>query len=142
MKQEKIDRIISLMFTTGRIIHGQASQSQRTDVLSILKLHTLRYVVEEQQPLMKDVAQFLRITPASATSLINGLVAARLLRRHSSEEDRRNVRLAITAKGRYFLAKGLAEKTDRLRSLLDKLTAREQDQLIVILEKLSRHVIH
>ena len=90
---------------------------------------------------MKDVAQHLCITPASATSLIDGLVAAGFLRRHSSQQDRRSVRVSVTAKGQDYLTRGIAEKTARLRSLLDKLTAREQDQLINILKKFTRHPV-
>ncbi len=132
---DDIGRILSLVFTAGRTLHDQSGK-RGSDVGTMLRLHTLRYVHEAGTPLMKDVARFLAITPSSATSLINGLVNAKLLDRHYDKRDRRIVRLSVTTKGLSVLKRGLAAKKARMRIALARLNKEERQQLINILQKI------
>ena len=87
---------------------------------------------------MKDVANFLCITPASATSLINRLVKAGMLERHFDKNDRRVIRLFITPKGKEALKKEFRKSSLRLRKILTKLNQKEQENLIRIFQKLQK----
>ncbi len=113
-----------------------SSEGGRADVVSMLRLHTVRYVSDAGTPLMKEVAHYLSITPSSATSLINSLVNAKLLARQFDRRDRRIVRLSVTAKGRIFLRRGLAAKKAKMREVLGRLNRQERQQLIHILQKI------
>jgi DNA-binding MarR family transcriptional regulator len=85
---------------------------------------------------MKEVSSFLRITPPSATALINGLVAAKFLERRADPDDRRSVRLRLTPKGRTFIGRRLAEVEQQMEHILGRLTTREQDLMIHLFEKI------
>ena len=133
------NRIILLIFNTSRLIHEQTKgEKDCPDPFSVLCLETLRYVAEKENSLMKEVADYFRITPPSATSLINPLVKTKMLKRVIDKNDRRAVRLFITSKGRKNLNEGFSKINNRMRKILIKLSKKEQESLIKILEKLSK----
>ncbi len=136
--QAKIERLISLFFTTARLIHERIRGPERIDPFSFLRLETLRYVAEHENPSMKEIADYLCITPPSATSLIDRLVKARYLSRVFDKEDRRVVRLSITPSGKRTIKRGFKQITGHMKKVLDKLGNKEINDLSQILEKLSR----
>jgi len=136
--QSKIEHLISLIFTTTRLIRERTRRPERIDPFSFLRLEALRYVSEKGTPSMNEVADYLCITPPSATSLINGLVKARQLSRVFDKEDRRVVRLSITPAGKRTIHEGFSAIAKRMEKVLDKLDKKEKDELSNILEKLAR----
>ncbi|MFA5792292.1 MAG: MarR family transcriptional regulator [Candidatus Gracilibacteria bacterium] len=132
-----VKQIISLMFTTGRLIKECGEGIANMSPYSHLQLETLRYVSEEKIPAMKKVANYLCITPPSATSLINGLVKSGQLSRTTDEKDRRMVRLSITPKGQKNLDDGLKEIHENMAKIFSHLDTSERKNLIDILSKLS-----
>lgn len=138
MPNTNIEQLISMIFTTSRLIRERAEDREKIDVFSYLQLETLRYVAEKDNPPMKDIADYLCITPPSATSLINNLVKMKQLERIYDKDDRRLIRLAIAAKGRKTLEVGFKKITKRMQRVLSKLNEKERSDLIKILEKLSR----
>jgi DNA-binding MarR family transcriptional regulator len=138
MPTTSTDRIIALLFTTGRLVKARLPRPH-SDPLSFLKLRVLLFVKENEHPLplMKDLADHLCITPPSATSLVNGLVRDRLLARHIDPSDRRSVHLSLTAGGRHLLKRSFQHMTAHLRTVLQHLDERERRDLTRILEKLA-----
>ncbi len=132
-KTDKISQIISLMFTTRRLMHEKISE--KTGSFSPLQFIALKYI-KEKKPLMKELADFLSVTPPSATSLIDTLTRSGLIKRQSDPNDRRIVRIAITKKGEEHINKGIEESSRQMRKSLKKLSGKEQDELINILKKI------
>ncbi len=133
----ELNYLIRLMFSTGRIIRKRTKKGERPDPMSILQLETLAYIKEEK-PTMKEVADFLCIKPPSATSLINKLVRAKMLERFFASNDRRLVRLAITAKGEKALKQEYSKVARHIKKVLAELNIQERKSLIKILEKLQK----
>jgi len=127
-----------MIFAVSRLIRERAKDREKINPFSFLQLETLRYVAENGNPSMKDIADYLCITPPSATSLINSLVKAGQLERVYDKNDRRFVRLVVTTKGKTALASGFEKITTRVRKILSNLNAKERSELFKILEKLSR----
>ena len=138
MPHTDIGQLISMVFATSRLIRERAKDREKIDPFSFLQLETLRYVAEKDNPSMKDIADYLCVTPPSATSLINSLAEAGQLERIHDKNDRRFVRLIVTHKGKTALARGFKKITTRMRRILSNLNARERSDLFKILEKLSR----
>ena len=137
MPHTSVEQLISMIFAASRLIQERAQHREKINPFSFLKLETLRYVAEKGDPSMKDVADYLCITPPSATSLINSLVKTKQLERMHDAGDRRLVRLVITPKGKTALATGFKKIMTRMRRLLSKLGAKERNDLFKILEKLG-----
>jgi DNA-binding MarR family transcriptional regulator len=102
---------------------------------SFLQFNTLRYI-KERRPLMKDLADYLMITPPSATSIIDTLAESGSVERMRDPEDRRIVRIVITKKGEEQLKKFTNKMVDRMRKNLKSLTKNEQQALADILSKI------
>lgn len=134
--ENRIDRIISLFFATHRMLHEQKEQGNKK-CCSYLHLATLVYV-KKNNPLMKELADFLGISPPSATSLVDTITKSELLERKADMNDRRVVRVRITKKGERYLEAHKQKVAEILRQSIGKLTAKEQDQLSAILEKISK----
>lgn len=68
------------------------------DLLSGRQAHAL-YIVHQGPTTMGELARALRVTPAAATAIADGLVALRMAERVGDAADRRIVRLATTERG-------------------------------------------
>ena len=86
---------------------------------------------------MKDVADFLGVSPPSATSLVNTLAKSELIYREADETDRRIVRIVISKKGKKFLEAHKKKMAEKMRANISRLSTEEQQQLKKILEKIS-----
>lgn len=128
------EELTALMFSLGRILRERAMAGGSS--ISYLHLATLRYVAEKKQPLMREIAQYLRVAPPSATSLVNTLVKQGEIQRITDEKDRRTVRLRVTAQGRKVLRDGTRRKHDLMRNIINNLSGRERIELKKILEKI------
>ena len=132
-----IEQIISLFFTTSRLIYKESTKNKdRPDFFSFLQLEVLGYIKENKKLSMKKVASFLSVTPPSATSLINRLVKAGVLRRFFDEKDRRTVLLSLTPKGEVALNREFKKVSAQMQKTLMKLNSKEQKNLIEIFQKL------
>lgn len=138
MSTINLEKLVSMIFTTSRLIRERSGNEQKIDPFSILQLETLRYVDEKENPSMREIADYLCITAPSATSLINTLVKSKRLLRIHDKADRRLVRLAITPKGKESLVIGFKKITKRMQAVLSNLSEKERTNLIMILEKLSQ----
>ncbi len=135
-REETTNKAISLIFSVSRMIK-EKYQNERQKNISGMKLETLRYI-KENKPLMKDIAEYLSIAPPSATSLINHLVEAKLVERVQDGSDRRIVRMSITSFGEKKFAQEMAMIADRMKRMLSPLNTGEKENLIKILEKISK----
>jgi DNA-binding MarR family transcriptional regulator len=131
---DHIDQLISLIFAIRKLFHEQTLQKKEKS-MSILQFITLHYI-KERKPLMKDLADFLTITPPSATSLVNTLVETGKVKRLYDSGDRRSVRLEITLKGEKYLKECTQEMEKRMKKNLEVLNKIEQKNLADILSKI------
>lgn len=138
MPKGTTSELISQIFSVSRLIRESAKDREKIDPFSYLRLEALRYVSERKNPSMKDISDYLCITPPSATSLVNGLVKAKHLERLYDKDDRRIVRLAITQSGKKKLEAGFRDITKRMEKILSNLEEKERRDLIRILQKLHR----
>jgi len=100
---------------------------------SISHLEIMHYIAERTNPTMKEVAEYLRITPPSVTTIIDAMVESGLVKRETASSDRRSVRVTLTPKA-VKLSKTLQKKkTALLTTLLKKLTPEQKLQLSEII---------
>jgi len=132
-------RLAEIMFTVGRLMReGFQKRNRAKPARSLVHLQTLRYVKEKKHPLMRDVAEFLFVTPPAATLLIDGLVKEGFLTRIIDEKDRRAVRVRITAAGIALLARGAKEAMRQVAEVFSVLSGKERSELVVLLEKVVK----
>lgn len=130
--------LICSIFNVGQILRERARTESNLTDCSFLHMHTLHYIKENGSANMKEIANFLHITPPSATSLVNSLVIKKYMVRVSSEADRRAIGLRLTKAGEELLRNSFKRMMAILESNIDKLSEMEKTTLITILSKISK----
>ena len=87
--------------------------------------------------MMSDIGRRLDITLSTATGIIDRLIEKKLVKRERKHGDRRVVRVLLTEKGRKANEAYQDQKKEIFGMILDVLNPREQEELIMILEKVA-----
>jgi DNA-binding MarR family transcriptional regulator len=92
---------------------------------------------EDGCPRLRDVADTLRITPRSATDVVDQLEAKNLVIRKPDPADRRAVLLDLTAEGEALIGEIVEVRRAQSEEFFAVLTPGEREQLSTILRKIS-----
>jgi MarR family transcriptional regulator, 2-MHQ and catechol-resistance regulon repressor len=137
MPTNSAEKIVSLFFSASREIKHKMDLSSPLFQLPLAHTETLRLISEQKRVPMKQVADFLAITPPSATALIGHLVKSGYVSRSANKSDRRNVYLSLTKKGEMVMQQAVCDRCKVFKKLLEKITGKEQLELLNILTKLT-----
>jgi DNA-binding MarR family transcriptional regulator len=133
------------MFEMGRLLKSEMCRDG-IPMPSFLHFETLRFIQDKEGKLkdadlaatMSDVAEYLKIAPPSATSLINTFVRDGVITRISDPEDRRRVRLTLSAKGTSLLEETLEKRSRAFASIFSSLSEKDSIELARILTIITR----
>lgn len=131
MKGNSDKALVSLMFAMGRRMKQE--MYREAGMPSMLHFETLRYIDEEGKPTMSDVAGYLRVSAPSATTLIDTLIDDGIVTRAEDPNDRRRVRLALSAKGKKFLASASKARERAFGRIVARLSTSDRAELARIL---------
>lgn len=106
-----------------------------TDILALRYL--LRVQASGKQVVPKDLSQFLNITSASTTSLIDRLVASGHVRREAHPTDRRSVVVVATVESDKEVRETLGAMHRRMMSVAESLTADEARVVVEFLQRMT-----
>lgn len=110
------------------------SLAAAADEVTLAQYRTLVVLASKGPQRVADLAGALAVTPATATRMCDRLVAKELVDRHTEEDDRRQVRIALTKRGRQLVD----EVTDSRRHEITTIVSRiPPDQQSVLVEALS-----
>ncbi len=103
--------------------------------LSFSHLRLLQLLAPNRSLAMKELAEEMRITPPSVTTLTRRLVETGLVERHSRAEDSRVVLLSLTEAGRTLLRKLYEGHLSNMERLLQGLSMDDQELFLDLLER-------
>lgn len=132
-----LNELLVELFNDILTIEQNALQSGEFKDLSVTEIHTIDAIGMYTRRTMSEVAQQLRITVGTLTTAINHLVRKSYVERNRSEEDRRNVYISLTKRGK--LAYRVHEKfhSDMIKNTISGLSDEEERILMDSLEKLN-----
>jgi DNA-binding MarR family transcriptional regulator len=90
--------------------------------------------------IMSELADHARLSLSTATGLIDALVSKGLVKRERSEEDRRIVRVQLTATGRENYEQALEVRLGMVRGMLGALNKEEQELLVSLFRKIADRI--
>ena len=90
----------------------------------------------ETPPTMSELSANLNVPLSTATRIVDWLVRGDLVERLADSNDRRVVRVQMTASGRAMYDAGLAYNKKRVMRLLKGFSPEEQAQLLALMSKL------
>lgn len=137
MDRTSLKKLISLLFTTRRVIKENIQKDSCADPYAWLRIETLRYIEEKGSPTMNELAQYLHITAPSATSLVNTLVRAKQVIRKASTTDKRVVRMELTTEGKSLLRAATLKSEKNFKEVFSHLSEKEIVSFMHVLEKLK-----
>jgi len=127
------------LLTCTSLVEASVRQILRTDFDSTLpRFDLLAQLDRHPQGLrMSELSQRLMVTGGNITALADQLEAEGLLHREPVSDDRRAIRLKLSAAGRKRFAEMAAGHERWVVSLLEGLSQNEQRQLLALLAKLK-----
>ncbi len=141
-KKSSLDELVAVLPAVLRSIFVHMNNYHRQDIKlrSPLQIHALNYIKKKNHPSMKELADFLFITPPSATSLIDSMVSERLIVREIDPDDRRAIHLKITAKGKKICDCGFKQMTKHMREILGCLDESEREEMLKAYKKIYNYI--
>jgi DNA-binding MarR family transcriptional regulator len=139
VRHPNIPEIVSLVFVMGQFLKEKMHKKIDTGRCSLFEFETMRFVRERERPFMRDIAKKFHVSPPAATLLIDGLAKQGMLERLVDPGDRRAVRVALTAKGRRFLDRGMKLRVKELEKIFSVLTPSERSHFAALLKKITRN---
>ncbi len=119
-----LDGLVQLSFAIQRVLERVADEHE----LSLVQLRLLG-ILRDREPGMQEIATFLELDKSSVTGLVDRAERRGLVRRASSPEDGRAVRVALTEQGRDLTKKGVKQLQRELSALVEGLTEADRKRL-------------
>lgn len=108
----------------GGLYHGQGS--------------LLLLILQNEGVSQRDLAEQLDVRPSSMTEMLSRLEQSDLIKKKQDEKDQRIMRISLTEKGREAAQKIEESKDSFIESFFIGLTEEDQQQLLVLTQKLCK----
>ena len=119
-----------------RALRTFEKQAQSRYGLGAAQMFILHILARESELSLNELAQRTATDQSSASLAVGKLVSEGYVRRASSEEDRRQVRLSLTPRGRALVKRSPAAVQERMMESVREMSGAERAQLLRLLEKL------
>lgn len=126
--------IDTLMYRYLFILHAA---SEETADLSKQQLKVIQVLGRSGTSIMREVAERLLLSASTMTGIVDKLAERKLVTRELSAEDRRIVRVSLTAKGQRVYKQELVKQIELSRSILEPLTEAERKTLLALFSKVT-----
>ena len=88
------------------------------DGLTHVQAVLMKYLLNKEKPTVSELADYLGVTMAAVSSLVDRLEKGGLINRERGLDDRRVVFISLTAAGKEVIEKDIAEKREKVKQLL------------------------
>lgn len=129
------------MDSADRLLHllGKLHHQSRRHFDGKSAQHHILHLLQEHGPMtQRDVTEQLGVQPGSASEILKKLETAGHIRRSPSTADRRTTDVSLTDDGAALARQREAMRSERKSQLLAALSEEEVQQLLSLLEKLSK----
>jgi DNA-binding MarR family transcriptional regulator len=126
-----MDGLVQVSFRVIAVLSRAAAEHD----LSLTQLRVLA-ILRDREPTMAALATHLGLERSSVSGLIDRAVRRGLVRRDTSNEDGRAVRVSLTPDGQRFASRLTAEISGLIAPLTRNLSATDQKRLGTLLNKM------
>ncbi len=128
---ELMDGLVQASFTVIALLSRAAAEHD----LSLTQLRALA-ILRDREPTMARLAEYLGLERSSVSGLIDRAVRRGLVRRDTSDDDGRAVRVSLTPGGQRLAALLTGEIGDLIAPMTSHLSPAEQKRLAALLSRL------
>ncbi|MDD5255221.1 MAG: MarR family transcriptional regulator [Candidatus Omnitrophica bacterium] len=104
--------------------------------ITLPQLLVMQFMDENQSSRMTDVATFMKVSTAAITGLVDRLVRSGYAARLLDSNDRRIIRVNLTAKGRGLIKKINDQRRQMVVHIFGKISEQEREDYLRILRRI------
>jgi DNA-binding MarR family transcriptional regulator len=137
--RESPDSVIDAVLSASRVLVGVAARSLSdiAEEVTLIQYRTLVVLASRGPQNLVGLAEAVGVTPATATRMCDRLVKKKLVIRQSEQDDRRQVRLALTKKGVELVSAVTARRRREIEAILSTIAPKEQTVLVQALSQFA-----
>jgi len=126
-----VDGLVQLSF----LVEGTLARRAAEHDVSLVQTRLLG-ILRDREPTMHELAKLLELDKSSVTGLVDRGERRGLVKRVSSTEDRRVVRIVLTEEGRSLVSQVAARFEGDVSLMLDRLQRSDRDALSSLISRL------
>ena len=137
---EFADKVSGLMPVLSReFLKHQSSDFYKTRI-TMPQFVVLDLLNKHGEPMMSDLARYLNVTTAAITGIVDRLVRDGYIVRVSDPEDRRIVKVKLTAKGDNVVHRSIEHRKKTMMNIFGMISEKEREEYLKILMHIHDHI--
>jgi len=136
---ETPDSVVDAVLSASRVLVAVAARSLSdiAEEVTLTQYRTLVVLASRGPQNLVGLAEAVGVTPATATRMCDRLVKKRLIVRQSQQDDRRQVRLALTKEGLKLVSAVTDRRRREIEAILSTIASKEQTVLVQALSRFA-----
>jgi DNA-binding MarR family transcriptional regulator len=133
------DSVVDAVLSASRVLVAVAARSLSdiAEEVTLTQYRTLVVLASRGPQNLVGLAEAVAVTPATATRMCDRLVKKKLVVRQSEQDDRRQVRLALTKKGLKLVGTVTDRRRREIEAILSTISSDEQTVLVQALSQFA-----
>lgn len=140
MISEFADKVGSIMSVLMRSFLKQQTSKFYQMKVTIPQFAILNFLNTDGEHKMTDMAKFMNVSTAAITGIIDRLTKSGYVVRKHDSDDRRIVRVNLTAKGGDLVKKSFQKRRQMIIDMFGKISQKEREDYLRILTHLKEHL--
>jgi len=139
LASESPDSVVDAVLSASRVLVAVAARSLSdiAEEVTLTQYRTLVVLASRGPQNLVGLAEAVRVTPATATRMCDRLVKKKLIVRQSEQDDRRQVRLALTKKGVKLVGAVTDRRRREIEAILSTIAPEKQSVLVQALSQFA-----
>ena len=125
-----------LFFHLFRLMKHRMSEEKLSLDLTMYQIYVLFFMSQHKETHMKALADYLQIEMSTATSMVDKLVALRLVKRQNDKKDRRLVYINLTRTGNDIVTEAIEKRRKKISEMLSLLSETQRNDFSIIMRTL------
>jgi len=136
---EAPDSVVDAVLSASRVLVAVAARSLAdvAEEVTLTQYRTLVVLASRGPQNLAGLAEAVGVTPATATRMCDRLVRKDLIRRRTERDDRRQLRVALTVKGRSLVDAVTGRRRQEIARIINEIPVEQQAVLVQALGRLA-----
>jgi len=131
--------VVDAVLSASRVLVAVAARSLAdvAEEVTLTQYRTLVVLASRGPQNLAGLAEAVGVTPATATRMCDRLVRKDLIRRRTERDDRRQLRVALTVKGRSLVDAVTVRRRQEIGRIMSEIPVEQQAVLVQALGRLA-----
>lgn len=133
------EAVVDALLSASRALVAVAARSlsEVAEEVTLAQYRTLVVLASRGPQRLAELAAAVAVTPATATRMCDRLVRKGLVRRRTEKDDRRQVQVALTDRGRKLVDAVTAKRRREIATIVRRIPAHDQQVVVQVLQRFS-----